>query len=57
MTKPIELWIDNNDISYVINTYDIREHKDSIENLLQDIRLLKREIAMLIKSIEDTKGT
>jgi len=54
--KNTELWVDSNDINYILNTYDIREHKDTIENLLQDIRTLKSEVAVLIKGIEDTKG-
>ena len=54
--KNIELWVDNNDISYILNGYDVREHKDTIENLLQDIRTLKSEVAVLIQGIEDTKG-
>lgn len=53
--KNIELWVDNNDISYILNGYDIREHKDTIENLLQDIRALKSEVGELIQHIEDIK--
>ena len=53
--KNIELWVDNNDISYILNGYDIREHKDTIENLLQDIIILKKEVVALIQGIEDTK--
>ena len=54
--KNIELWVDNNDISYILNGYDIREHKDTIGNLLQDIIVLKKEVAALIQGIEDTKS-
>lgn len=55
MVEDIELWVDSNDISCILNTYDIREHKDTIKNLLQDISTLKSEVAILIQSIEDTK--
>jgi len=50
-----ELWVDTHDINYVLRTYDMREHKDTIEHLLKDICVLKQEVEVLLKTIEEHK--
>ena len=50
-----ELWVDTHGANDVLRNYDMREHKDTIEHLLNDIRVLKQEVEVLLKIIEEHK--